>query len=137
MGESPPQPRPSPPPPPPPLPTSLRTLVDQLHHRQSYYLPRASCSSLPAQKRHPKNYDQWFAFAKSRECLIDEYDQIYRDFEPFYQLVGGAGPQIVQEDGQAGSKMAIAENLGMKTFEVERGVASLADDRPSDGWMWC
>jgi hypothetical protein len=27
-----------------------------------------------------------FAFAKKKKCLIDDYDQIQRDFEPFYQL---------------------------------------------------
>ncbi|KAJ7239348.1 hypothetical protein C8J57DRAFT_1565320 [Mycena rebaudengoi] len=34
--------------------------------------------------RTPRGFDKWFDFAKQKSCLIDDYDQIHRDFEPFY-----------------------------------------------------
>ena len=34
----------------------------------------------------PQNYDKWFHTAQNKKCLIDEYDQIYEDLTPFYQL---------------------------------------------------
>ncbi|KAJ7796254.1 hypothetical protein B0H14DRAFT_2915880 [Mycena olivaceomarginata] len=34
----------------------------------------------------PPNFDKWFAFARENKCLIDDYDQIHRDFEPFYRI---------------------------------------------------
>lgn len=33
----------------------------------------------------PPGYDAWFRWAREKRCLIDGYDQIHRDFEPFYQ----------------------------------------------------
>lgn len=62
--------------------------IDALYARQSITLAEASSRySLKTNRPPPENYDKWFKFAQSKSCLIDEYDQIYRDFEPFYQLV--------------------------------------------------
>ncbi|KAF7351833.1 CAP10 domain-containing protein [Mycena venus] len=37
-------------------------------------------------RRPPPSFDKWFSWARSNKCLIDDYDQIHRDFEPFYQM---------------------------------------------------
>ncbi|KAJ7113278.1 glycosyl transferase family 90-domain-containing protein [Mycena crocata] len=61
--------------------------VEELLARQSKTLDQAIARyTLKTRRPPPPNYDQWFEFAQERSCLIDEYDQIHRDFEPFYQL---------------------------------------------------
>ncbi|KAJ6579157.1 glycosyl transferase family 90-domain-containing protein [Mycena vulgaris] len=61
--------------------------VDAFLARQSKTLEQAIARyTLKTRRAPPPNYDQWFQFAQERSCLIDEYDQIHRDFEPFYQM---------------------------------------------------
>ncbi|KAJ7023140.1 hypothetical protein C8F04DRAFT_1135125, partial [Mycena alexandri] len=38
------------------------------------------------QRDTPPHYDRWFKFAQEKKCLVDDYDQIRRDFEPFHEL---------------------------------------------------
>ncbi|KAJ6623262.1 glycosyl transferase family 90-domain-containing protein [Mycena sp. CBHHK59/15] len=67
--------------------TAARLSVDALYHRQSRSLAQASARyTLRNGRSPPPNYEKWYNFAREKKCLIDEYDQIYRDFEPFYQL---------------------------------------------------
>ncbi|KAJ7222868.1 glycosyl transferase family 90-domain-containing protein [Mycena haematopus] len=85
--------------------------VDALYARQSSTLDQAVARySLRNNRSPPPMYDKWFEFAREHSCLIDEYDQISRDFEPFYQLakddptffkkmVDKLTPQV-QEDGR-------------------------------------
>ncbi|KAJ6614249.1 glycosyl transferase family 90-domain-containing protein [Mycena sp. CBHHK59/15] len=66
---------------------AARLSVDALYHRQSRSLAQASARyTLRNGRSPPPNYEKWYNFAREKKCLIDEYDQIYRDFEPFYQL---------------------------------------------------
>ncbi|KAJ7766055.1 glycosyl transferase family 90-domain-containing protein, partial [Mycena metata] len=61
--------------------------VDALYARQSTTLQTARARySLRNKRPPPSMYDKWFDFAREHSCLIDDYDQITRDFEPFYQL---------------------------------------------------
>ncbi|KAJ6607193.1 glycosyl transferase family 90-domain-containing protein [Mycena sp. CBHHK59/15] len=61
--------------------------VDALYARQSPTLEHAIARySLKTGRSPPRNYDKWFKFAQKKSCLIDDYDQIHRDFKPFYQL---------------------------------------------------
>ncbi|KAJ7757664.1 glycosyl transferase family 90-domain-containing protein [Mycena metata] len=61
--------------------------VDTLYARQSSSLEQAIARySLRNNRPPPPMYEQWYEFARGHSCLIDEYDQISRDFEPFYQL---------------------------------------------------
>ncbi|KAJ7045126.1 glycosyl transferase family 90-domain-containing protein [Mycena alexandri] len=61
--------------------------VDALYARQSSSLEQAIARySLRNNRPPPPMYEQWYGFARDHSCLIDEYDQISRDFEPFYQL---------------------------------------------------
>ncbi|KAJ7165693.1 glycosyl transferase family 90-domain-containing protein [Mycena crocata] len=133
-----------------------RTAVDELFARQSTSLEQAVARyTLKNGRTPPRNYDKWYQFATNRGCLIDEYDQIQRDFEPFYQLAKedpgffkrmvDRGTQTVRSYSDAsiclirvGITQAITEDMGMKTFKVESGVASMTDDRGSSyngGWM--
>ncbi|KAJ6611337.1 glycosyl transferase family 90-domain-containing protein [Mycena sp. CBHHK59/15] len=62
--------------------------VDALLARQSAtYEQAAARYSLKTGRSPPRGFDKWFAFAQAHSCLIDDYDQIDRDFAPFYQLV--------------------------------------------------
>ncbi|KAJ7114282.1 glycosyl transferase family 90-domain-containing protein [Mycena epipterygia] len=66
--------------------------VDNLLARQSAtYEQAAARYSLKTGRPPPRNHDKWFTFAQAHSCLIDDYDQIYRDFAPFYQLGGYRG----------------------------------------------
>lgn len=61
--------------------------VDALFARQSTTLAEATARyELRTNRAPPPHYDRWFRYAQERRCLIDEYDQIHRDFKPFYQL---------------------------------------------------
>ncbi|KAF8204220.1 glycosyl transferase family 90-domain-containing protein [Mycena galopus ATCC 62051] len=65
----------------------LNAKVDALFARQSFTLEQAMARySLRNNRPPPPMYDKWFEFAQEHSCLIDEYEQISRDFEPFYQL---------------------------------------------------
>ncbi|KAJ7759357.1 glycosyl transferase family 90-domain-containing protein [Mycena maculata] len=119
-------------------PTHTHNVVDELFARQSQTLEQAAARYILRNDRAPpRNYDKWFRFAKSRGCLIDEYDQIHRDFEPFYQLARD-DPAFFGRMVDRGSQLAIAEDMGMKTFKVVNGEISMTDQRGSsynDGWM--
>lgn len=67
--------------------TAARLSVDALYARQSSNIDHAAARySLKTGRPPPRNYDRWFKFAQEKSCLIDDYDQIHRDFAPFYQL---------------------------------------------------
>ncbi|KAJ7484943.1 glycosyl transferase family 90-domain-containing protein [Mycena galericulata] len=62
--------------------------VDTLLARQSATSEQAAARySLKTGRSPPRGFDKWFEFAQAHSCLIDDYDQIDRDFAPFYQLV--------------------------------------------------
>ncbi|KAJ6450130.1 glycosyl transferase family 90-domain-containing protein [Mycena vitilis] len=66
---------------------SAHAEIDALYAHQSSTLAQAAARySLRNNRPPPPNYDTWFRFARDRQCLIDEYHQISKDFEPFYQL---------------------------------------------------
>ncbi|KAJ7740516.1 glycosyl transferase family 90-domain-containing protein [Mycena metata] len=126
-------------PPPPPLPPPLvrpvrpgpRTPVDDLFDRQSTTLEKASARYVLKNGREPpRGYARWFAYARSKGCLIDDYERVWRDFEPFYQLADTDG-KFFNSMVQRGSKMANETDMGMKTFAVKRGVANATDERGS------
>ncbi|KAJ7476359.1 glycosyl transferase family 90-domain-containing protein [Mycena galericulata] len=61
--------------------------VDALYARQSTTLAQATARyTLRTKRTPPPNYELWYQFAQEKKCLIDDYDQIHRDFKPFYQL---------------------------------------------------
>ncbi|KAJ7268219.1 glycosyl transferase family 90-domain-containing protein [Mycena haematopus] len=67
--------------------TAARLSVDALFDRQSSTLNQAIARySLKTGRAPPRNYAKWFQFTQAKSCLVDDYDQIHRDFKPFYQL---------------------------------------------------
>ncbi|KAJ7124436.1 glycosyl transferase family 90-domain-containing protein [Mycena epipterygia] len=112
--------------------------ISELYARQSTTLEQAAARYIVKHDREPPpGYDQWYRYAKNRRCLIDDYDQIHRDFEPFYQLAK-EDRAFFKKMVVRGTQLAIAENMGIKTFKVEGGNVSMTDDRSSsynDGWM--
>ncbi|KAJ7479480.1 glycosyl transferase family 90-domain-containing protein [Mycena latifolia] len=76
---------------------AARLAVDALYARQSTSLAQARARyALRTQRPPPPNYELWYQFALDRRCLVDEYDQIHRDFQPFYQLAE-ADPRYFQK----------------------------------------
>jgi hypothetical protein len=66
---------------------AARLSVDALFARQSSTIKQAMARySLKTGQPPPPNYDKWFKFAREKSCLLDDYDQIHRDFKPFYEL---------------------------------------------------
>ncbi|KAJ7358539.1 hypothetical protein DFH08DRAFT_802355 [Mycena albidolilacea] len=47
---------------------------------------RSARYSLKNNRHPPPEYDKFFEFTQQNGCLIDEYDKVHRDFEPFYQI---------------------------------------------------
>ncbi|KAJ7239313.1 glycosyl transferase family 90-domain-containing protein, partial [Mycena rebaudengoi] len=72
------------------LPTSTPPtspfLAALLARQSTTYAQAAARYSLKNGRPAPRNWDKWFTFAQEHSCLIDEYDQIHRDFAPFYKL---------------------------------------------------
>ncbi|KAJ1553724.1 F-actin-capping protein subunit beta, partial [Nowakowskiella sp. JEL0078] len=38
-------------------------------------------------RNSPAGYDKWFVFAQRNKCIIDDYDVLQRDIDPFYRLL--------------------------------------------------
>lgn len=67
------------------LPTSPS--IEAMYARQSTTISQASSRyTLKTGRKPPRGYDAWFRFASKNGCIIDDYDQIHRDFAPFYEL---------------------------------------------------
>ncbi|KAJ7023458.1 glycosyl transferase family 90-domain-containing protein [Mycena alexandri] len=61
--------------------------IHDLYARQSQTLEQAIARyALRNNRPPPMQFDKWYNFARDKNCLIDDYDQITRDFAPFYQL---------------------------------------------------
>ncbi|KAL7416466.1 glycosyl transferase family 90-domain-containing protein [Mrakia frigida] len=61
--------------------------VDAMYERQSTTLRQARARyELKTGRKTPKGYDKWYHWVKERGLLVDDYDQIYKDFAPFYEL---------------------------------------------------
>ncbi|KAJ7277524.1 hypothetical protein C8J57DRAFT_1504357 [Mycena rebaudengoi] len=99
--------------------------IDALYARQSTSLEQAG-RALHAQDR-----------ARAAAQLRAVYDNVHRDFEPFYQLAR-ADRALFRRRVERAVRMAIKDDHGMKVFRVEGGVVRMLDVRGSafnDGWM--
>ncbi|KAJ1553572.1 capsule-associated protein CAP1 [Nowakowskiella sp. JEL0078] len=62
--------------------------VKDFESSQSTYLEQAkSRYKLKYGRNTPSGYDKWFVFAQKHKCLIDEYDVLQQDIDPFYRLL--------------------------------------------------
>jgi hypothetical protein len=74
----------------PKLMSDARDKYDNLLKRQSKTLPAAVAEyERRYGRKPPKGFDGWYEFAKENGAIIfDEYDQLFKDLEPFWQLSG-------------------------------------------------
>ncbi|KAJ7696055.1 glycosyl transferase family 90-domain-containing protein [Mycena rosella] len=93
--------------------------LDALLARQSKTLAQAVARySLKAGRHPPPNFDKWFSFAREHNCLVDEYDQILRDFEPFYQVAVN-NPTHFQQMIDRGRAQMLQEAMGLHPKKQE------------------
>ncbi|KAJ7631606.1 glycosyl transferase family 90-domain-containing protein [Mycena polygramma] len=105
--------------------------VDALYARQSSTLEQARARySLRNNRAPPPTYDKWFEFARENKCLIDEYRQIQRDFEPFYQLAKD-DPAYFKKMVEKGVPQVQEDGRGMTTGVFEDGKFSFTDEQPT------
>ncbi|KAJ6479182.1 glycosyl transferase family 90-domain-containing protein [Mycena vitilis] len=105
--------------------------VDALYARQSSTLEQARARySLRNNRAPPPTYDKWFEFARENKCLIDEYRQIQRDFEPFYQLAKDE-PAYFKKMVEKGVPQVQEDGRGMTTGAFEDGKFSFTDEQPT------
>ncbi|KAJ6514125.1 glycosyl transferase family 90-domain-containing protein [Mycena vulgaris] len=71
---------------------------------------------------------EWYTFARAHSCLIDEYDQISRDSEAFYQLAQD-DPSYFKRMVEVGSVKVKKDGNGMKTGQFVDGKFSPTDDQ--------
>ncbi|KAJ7164228.1 glycosyl transferase family 90-domain-containing protein [Mycena filopes] len=103
-----------------------RLAVDALYARQSTTLEQASARyTLRNGRAPPPYYDRWFEFAQEKKCLVDDYDQVRRDFAPFYQLA----------EREPGFFQAMIERASkeISVVEVRDGRVSLTGHTAYDG----
>ncbi|KAF8688390.1 putative lipopolysaccharide-modifying enzyme, partial [Rhizoctonia solani] len=71
----------------------------------------------------PRGFDDWFNFAKENGCkIVDEYDGMVKDFEPFWQLDGAEFRRRAEQVGEVTSIDLVRIKDGKTTIvNVERG----------------
>ncbi|KAJ7115010.1 hypothetical protein C8R44DRAFT_795157 [Mycena epipterygia] len=101
--------------------SAARVEIDALFARQSKMLSEARARyELKTSRSPPRNFDLWFGFAREHKCLVDEYDQIHRDFAPFYQLAK-EDPEFFQKMIGLGSSKMLKDPKGMTTIKITGG----------------
>ncbi|KAJ7085334.1 glycosyl transferase family 90-domain-containing protein [Mycena crocata] len=101
--------------------------IQELYGRQSHNLEQASSRyTLKSGHAPPPNYDKWFQFAQENKCLIDEYDRVHRDFQPFYQLARDH-PEHFQTMVDSGRELMLDDSRGMTTIRIRHGEVQLPE----------
>ncbi|KAJ7159163.1 glycosyl transferase family 90-domain-containing protein [Mycena crocata] len=109
---------------------SKSTLAEDSHLLlQQHDGPRAQH---PTPNLLPPNFDEWFQFAQENECLIDEYDQIHRDFAPFHQLAAEDPAHFMRmvDFGRA----LIDNYTGVATIQIKSGMVVLPGTNLDKQW---
>ncbi|KAJ7039361.1 glycosyl transferase family 90-domain-containing protein [Mycena alexandri] len=118
-------------PPPPMNHTGPRTAVDDLFDRQSITFEQAVAHyRLKNGRRPPRGYGAWYGLARTRRCLIDEYDQVHRNFEPFHQLAQ-KDKKFFKKMVERVKKLAGPAAPGLQVLTMESGVPSETEERSS------
>ncbi|KAF7297412.1 CAP10 domain-containing protein [Mycena indigotica] len=101
--------------------------ITDLLDRQSHTLEQAqSRYMLKTGREPPPNFNKWFALAQENKCLIDNYDRIDRDFEPFYQLAK-EHPRRFRQMLDKGQNIMLKDPRGMTTIRIREGKVELPD----------
>ncbi|KAJ7617371.1 glycosyl transferase family 90-domain-containing protein [Roridomyces roridus] len=113
---------------------AARVAVDAVFARQSKTLAEATARyTLHTKRPPPPNYDRWFQFAQEHQCLIDEYEQVHRDFKPFYQLAE-THPQFFQWMIDVESKLLDAAPAEISVVEIRDGEAFISGGTAYATW---
>ncbi|KAJ7033581.1 glycosyl transferase family 90-domain-containing protein [Mycena alexandri] len=108
--------------------TIAQEAVDALYARQSTSLEQASARyTLRTGRSPPKYYEEWFHFAQEKRCLIDEYDRVHRDFEPFYQLAIDNPTLFAARVAHARNRLE-GDNAEIARLEIRDGKVSIAGE---------
>ncbi|BEJ13624.1 hypothetical protein CspHIS471_0307980 [Cutaneotrichosporon sp. HIS471] len=108
----------------PKLMADAREAFDAKVKRQSKTLSEAVREYRRRYKRDPPaGFDKWFEFAKKHKAvIIDEYDQLHHDLEPFWQLTGKDLRQRCIDVGFLPSvDLVRIENGETRTIDVNNG----------------
>ncbi|KAJ7613450.1 glycosyl transferase family 90-domain-containing protein [Roridomyces roridus] len=127
---NPPPPPPSRPPPPDhPEPPSIPVIP--IVAVQSRTLGQArSRYALRHNRAPPPGYDEWFHWAQEKKCLIDEYQQVYRDFEPFYQIAETNRTHFLNMIRRGVDVINVGNRpTGLANITIRGGEALVANDR--------
>ncbi|KAJ6489765.1 glycosyl transferase family 90-domain-containing protein [Mycena sanguinolenta] len=113
----------------------VRREVDALYARQSGTLVQASARySLRTGRPPPPYYADFYRFARKKRCLIDEYDRIYRDFEPFYQL-SAANATYFQDMVDRAQRAIEAKEAEIAIMVVQDGAVNTTGYTPYGGYL--
>nr|GAT50255.1 predicted protein [Mycena chlorophos] len=103
--------------------------VDRLIARQSKTLQQATARyRLQNRRDPPPGYSEWFNFAREHSCLIDDYKQVSRDFEPFHQLAKEDPTYFARMADRAIEKVQ-KDGVGMTTGAFENHQFRLLDSQ--------
>ncbi|KAF7341137.1 CAP10 domain-containing protein [Mycena venus] len=113
---------------------AARLSVDALFARQSSNIDHAMARySLKTGRPPPRNYDKWFSFAREKSCLIDDYDQVHRDFKPFYQLAE-EDPSFFQRRLDVALALMKENRKGMDNVVIKDGMVFMPEGHSNDYW---
>ncbi|KAJ7756060.1 glycosyl transferase family 90-domain-containing protein [Mycena maculata] len=113
---------------------AARVHVDELFARQSQTIEHASARySLKTGRPPPRGYERWFEFAREKSCLIDEYDQVHRDFAPFYQLAED-DPLFFQRMIDVAANMMKENPKEMAAIEIRGGEVYMPEIESTAYW---
>ncbi|KAJ6449340.1 glycosyl transferase family 90-domain-containing protein [Mycena sanguinolenta] len=120
------------------FPSLGRRRNSSLFARQSKNVKQARARYILKNNRPPPpNFEKWFNFARSNRCLIDEYDQIHKDFEPFYQMMQENSSHFMDMI-HIGRDLVLSESrpTGLTTLTVKDGELTVPRDRTyfDDEW---
>ncbi|KAJ7255643.1 glycosyl transferase family 90-domain-containing protein [Mycena rebaudengoi] len=95
--------------------------VDDLFARQSTALAQARGRyTLRNNRPPPRNFDDFFRYARDNSCLVDDYDQVDRDFAPFYEI-SKHDKQWFRKRVELGSEKMSKDPAGMTALNINDG----------------
>ena len=76
-------------------------------------------------RKPPKGFDEWFEFAQQNGAIIfDEYDQLFRDLEPYWQFTGAeVRERCIQVGFLPSVDLVRVEDGRTRTIDVSKGFA--------------
>ncbi|KAG8682612.1 capsule-associated protein CAP1, partial [Ceratobasidium sp. 394] len=114
-----------------PIEHPIPRLMLAAHRKHKGMLARQSATLSEAVKEYerrygrqpPRGFDEWFAFVKENDVkIVDEYDSMVRDLEPFWGLEGKEMRRRAEQVGELASiDLVRIRNGNVTLVNVERG----------------